>query len=77
MNLLSEERFIMEKVTVNIEDISDAMKSAMDGWEQFLNIETGEIVSLSDGTWSDRDEEDESLAEEIDTTDKYVRIPNQ
>lgn len=52
----------MQKVTVNSEDISDAMESAMDGWEQFLNIETGEIVSLSDGTWSDRDEEDESLA---------------
>lgn len=33
MNLPSEERFIMEKVTVNIEDISDAMESAMDGWE--------------------------------------------
>ncbi len=62
MNLPSEGRFIMQKVTVNSEDISDAMESAMDGWEQFLNIETGEIVSLSDGTWSDRDEEDESLA---------------
>jgi arsenate reductase-like glutaredoxin family protein len=77
MNLPSEERFIMEKVTVNIETIADAMEATMDGWEQYLNMETGEIVSLSDGTWSDRDEEDEALAEEIDTTDKYVRIPNQ
>jgi len=68
---------MMEKVTVNIESIADAMEATMDGWEQYLNMETGEIVSLSDGTWSDRDEEDESLAEEIDTTDKYVCISNQ
>lgn len=68
---------MMEKVTVNIESIADAMEATMDGWEQYLNMETGEIVSVSDGTWSDRDEEDETLAEEIDTTDKYVRLPNQ
>ena len=68
---------MMEKVTVSIEYIADAMEATMDGWEQFLNMETGEIVSLSDGTWSDRDEDDEALAEEIDTTDKYVRLPNQ
>lgn len=53
------------------------MEATMDGWEQYLNLETGEIVSLSDGTWRDRDEEDEDLAEDIDTTDKFVRIPNQ
>jgi len=77
MNSPPEEMFMMEKVTVNIESIADAMEATMDGWEQYLNMETGEIVSLSDGTWSDRDEEDESLAEEIDTTDKYVCISNQ
>ncbi len=60
-----------------IEVIADAMEATMDGWEQYLNIETGEIVSLSDGTWSDRDEEDEALAEDIDTTDKFVHLPNQ
>jgi len=68
---------MMEKVTVNIESIADAMEATMDGWEQYLNMETGEIVSLSDGTWIDRDDEDEALAEEIDTTNKYVRLPNQ
>ena len=67
----------MEKVTVNIESIADAMESTMDGWEQYLNMDTGEIVSLSDGTQNDRDDEDEDLSEEIDTTDKYVRLPNQ
>ena len=67
----------MEKVTVSIEYIADAMEAIMDGWEQYLNMETGEIVSLSDGTWIERDDEAEVLAEEIDTTDKYVRLPNQ
>jgi len=68
---------IMEKVTVNIEFIADAMEATMDGWEQYLNMETGEIISLSNGTWSDMDDEDKALAEEIDSTDKYVRLPNQ
>ncbi|MGB8454485.1 MAG: hypothetical protein WCD89_19415 [Anaerocolumna sp.] len=68
---------MMEKVTVNIEYIADAMEATMDGWEQYLNKETVEIISLSDGTWIDRDDEDEALVEEIDTTDKYVRLPNQ
>ena len=68
---------MMKKVTISIEYIADAMEATMDGWEQFLNMETGEIVSLSDGTWSDRDEDDEALAEEIDTTDKYVKLPKQ
>ncbi len=45
---------MMEKVTVNIEYIADAMEATMDGWEQYLNTETGEIVSLSDGIWSNR-----------------------
>jgi len=67
----------MEKVTVNIEFIADAMEATMDGWEQYLNMETGEIISLSNGTWSDMDDEDKALAEEIDSTDKYVRLPNQ
>jgi hypothetical protein len=40
-------------------------------------METGEIVSLSDGTWIDRDDEDEALVEEIDTTNKYIRLLNQ
>ncbi len=31
---------MMEKVTISIEYIADAMEATMDGWEQFLNMET-------------------------------------
>lgn len=47
---------------------------ANDDWEQFLNIETGEIVSLSDSFPAENDEE---LAEEIENSVRYVQLPNQ
>jgi len=69
----------MSKKTVLIEDIADALEAVMDGWNQFLNSATGEIVSLpdADNCWIDRDDEDEERAEEIEYSDKYVRLPNQ
>ena len=64
--------------TIFIEDIADAFEAAMQDWAQFLNTETGEVVSLPDddlyGNWT---EDDEKLAEKIDSTDAYVRLPNQ
>ncbi len=63
---------------VYIEDIADALEETFDTWEQFLNKETGEIVSLPN---SDNDcvdfEEYEELADEIEFSDNYVRLPNQ
>ena len=59
---------------VCIEDVADELEMCMDGWEQFLNTETGEIAALADGMWVDRDEE---LEEEIENSDCYVRLPNQ
>ena len=47
---------------------------ANDDSEQFLSIETGEIVSLSNGLSA---EVDEAFAEEIENSDYYVRLPNQ
>lgn len=67
----------MKKIFVD--DIATALEEIMDGWEQFLNTDTGEIVSLpsSDNYYIDREEEDEELAEEIDSSDVYVRLPSQ
>ena len=63
---------------VFIEDVADAFETTMEEWTQFLNTETGEFVSLPDGDlyggWS---EEEEKLAEEIDSSDVYVRLPSQ
>ena len=64
---------------VFLEDVATALEETMDGWEQFLNTETGEIVSLPscDNDYIDREEEDEKLAEEIDSSDAYIRLSNQ
>ena len=35
--------------TVYIEDVADALEATMEEWNQFLNTETGEVVSLPDG----------------------------
>ena len=46
--------------TVYIEDVADALEATMEEWNQFLNTETGEFVSLPDGdlygNWSEDDE---------------------
>lgn len=56
-------------MVVYLEDIVDEMEGCMDDWEQFLNVETGEIVILSDGVSF----EDEG----IEDSDLYVCLPNQ
>ena len=63
-----------EKTIVFLEDIADKLEETMENWEQYLNMVTGEIVALSDGAYIERDEE---LAEEIDNSCDYVRLPNQ
>lgn len=63
-----------DKVTVILEEIADNLEEVMDCWEQYLNTETGEVVAISDGTWVETDEE---LLEEIESSDCYVRLPNQ
>ena len=61
---------------VYLEDIADAFEECMDGWAQFLDTRTGEIVALSEDPYM-ACEEDQELWEEIDETDDYVRLPNQ
>ncbi len=64
--------------TVFVEDVAEAFEETSTEWIQFLNTETGEFVSLPDsdyyGPW---DEETEKLAEKIDSSDVYVRLPSQ
>lgn len=63
-----------EKVTVLLRDIADKLDEMMDSWEQYLNTATGDFVTLSDGLYVEADEE---LAEEIESSRDYVRLPNQ
>ena len=62
-----------------IEDIAIAIEETMDGWEQFLNRKTGEIVSLpsTDNAYVDFEDEDKELMEEFDSSGYYVRLPDQ
>jgi len=62
------------KAKIFLEDIADKLEETMECWAQYLNTVTGEFVSLSDGSYVETDEE---LAEEIDCSDDYVRLPNQ
>lgn len=59
---------------VYLEDIADNLEEATDCWEQYLNIRTGEFEALSDGTYI---ETDEKLAEKIEESEDYIRLPNQ
>lgn len=59
---------------ISIRTIVDHLEMASDDLEQFLNTETGEIAVLFADFSSDADEK---LAEEIECSEKYVRLPNQ
>ena len=63
-----------DKVTVILEDVVDKLEEASDCWEQYLNAVAGEYVALSDGSYVEPDYE---LAEEIEDSDSYIRLPNQ
>jgi len=62
------------KMIVALESIADKFEEAADGVDQYLNTATGEFEYLFDGTYI---EEDEELAEKIDDSDDYVRLPGQ
>ena len=65
---------MIDIITVFVEDIAIAFDEHFYDWQQFLNTKTGEIVTLSSDGVLDTDEK---LAEEIDSTDDYIRLPSQ
>lgn len=62
---------------VYIEDIAGAFEACMNEWSQFLNTETGKIVSLPDDPWLSELEEYKKLREEIEEADYFIRLPEQ
>ena len=68
--LLSEK----EQIKISLEVIADKLEETTDCWEQYFNIKTGEFEALSDGTYIETDLE---LAENIESSDDYIRLPNQ
>lgn len=65
--------------TVCIEELADEFEAMFDGWSQFLNKKTCEIISLpdADNDYADREDEDEELYDEIAFSDDYVRLPDK
>ena len=63
-----------EKSALLLEEIADKLEETMEHWEQYFNKKTREFVALSDGAYIETDEE---LAEEIENSCDYVRLPNQ
>lgn len=59
---------------VQIKDIVNCLEMANDDWERYLNTETGEILSLSNGFSAEVDEE---FAGEVENSNHYVRLLNQ
>lgn len=53
------------RMWVQIKDIVDCLEMANDDYEHFLNTETGEIVSLSNGFSAEVDEELEEQTSSI------------
>lgn len=62
---------------IPLRTIAEAIDETFSGWTQFLNTKTGEIVSLSDPAEIPWEEEDVELAEEIEESDDYERLPDQ
>lgn len=63
-----------DKKIIFLEDVAEKLEETMDYWEQYLNTVTGEFVAISDGVYIETDEE---LADKIDSSQDYVRLPNQ
>ncbi len=62
---------------VYLEDIVDAFESCTNGWSQFVNTKTGEIIMIPDDPGLMGMDEDEELWEEIENEDYFIRLPSQ
>ena len=63
---------------IKLSVLADAFEEAFDGWEQYLNKDTGTISAVpeSKGVYDDPDEWEEIIAM-IEESEQFVRLPNQ
>ena len=66
------------KKEIPIKVIVDAIEETTDGWQQYYNTVTGEVESVpdDDNDFADMSEFEE-VAEKIEDSDDYVRLPSQ
>ncbi len=63
---------------IKLSNLADAFEEVFDGWEQYLNKDTGTITAVpeSKGLYDDPDEWEEIIAM-IEEGEQFVRLPNQ
>ena len=66
----------VKKIKLSV--LADAFEEAFDGWEQYLNKDTGTVTAVpeSKGLYDDPDEWEEIIAM-IEEGEQFVRLPNQ
>ncbi len=67
------------KKAISVQLIADALEMANDGWDQYLDTETGEIIQFPscDNMYIERSPEDDALAEAVSWNNRYICLPNQ
>lgn len=63
---------------IRLPSLADAFEESFDGWEQYLNKDTGRIIAVpeSKGICDDPDEWEEIISM-IEEGEQFVRLPNQ
>lgn len=63
---------------IKLSALADAFEETFDGWEQYLNTETGDITSVpEDVRFSEEPEIWEEIISMIEEGEQFVRLPNQ
>ena len=67
---------IMKRIKLSL--LADALEETSDGWEQYLNKETGQITSVpGDAGFCEDSDEWEVIISMIEEGEQFVRLPNQ
>ena len=63
---------------IQLSALADALEETFDGWEQYLNKETGRIISVpEDAGFSDDPDTWEEIISVIEEGDQFIRLPSQ
>ena len=63
---------------IKLSDLADVLEETFDGWEQYMNKETGQIISVpEDKGFCDDPDEWEEIISMIEEGEQFVRLPNQ
>ena len=63
---------------IKLSDLADAFEEMFDGWEQFLNKETGRITSVpADTEFCEDPDAWEVIIAMVEEGEQFVRLPNQ